>query len=165
MAVDEPKREDLDREHDELFHELRSMIPGTQVLFAFLLTVAFTNRFRDITELQRRVYYATFICAGVALVLLVAPAVYHRVRFRQRDKERMMRYANREALAASVMMVASISGTVFLITDLLFSDAWASVATGLIAALAAGLWWVIPLRQRLKDGRSTPERPAPSGRP
>jgi hypothetical protein len=141
------------------------MIPGAQVLFAFLLTVAFTNRFEDVTELQRRVYYATFLCAGIALVLLLAPAVYHRVRFRQRDKEHMLRFANREALAASVMMVASISGTVFLITDLLFSGAWASVAAGIVAALAAGLWWVVPLQRRLRDGRATPDAPAPSGRP
>ena len=143
------KEEELDREHGELFHELRSIIPGAQVLFAFLLTVAFTNRFQDITAVQRDVYYATFLCAAVALVLLVAPAAYHRVQFRQRDKDAMMRIANVEALAATVMMVFSTAGTVFLITDLLFSAGWASVAAGAIAVLAAALWWGLPLTRRL----------------
>ena len=159
----EPTQDELAREHEELFHELRSMIPGAEVQFAFLLTVAFTGRFETISGLQLRVYYATFLCAGTALVLLLAPAVYHRVRFRQRDKEHMLRFANREALAASAMMVASVTGTVFLITDLLFSATWAAAAASSLAALAAGLWWVVPLWQRWKDGVASADRPAPSG--
>jgi hypothetical protein len=71
------------------------------------------------------------------------------VQFRQRDKEAMMRIANVEALAATVMMVFSTAGTVFLITDLMFSAGWASVAAGLIAVLAASLWWGLPLTRRL----------------
>jgi hypothetical protein len=149
---DESKAEELEREHEELFHELRSMIPGAEVLFAFLLTVAFTNRFADATQLQKQVYYATFLCAGAALVLLLAPAVYHRVQFRQRDKENMMRTANVEALTASLFMVASIAGTVFLITDLIFSAGWAAGAAGVLAATAAGLWWILPLSQRIRSG-------------
>jgi hypothetical protein len=158
-APGEDKAEKLDREHEELFHELRSMIPGAEVLFGFLLTIAFTNRFQAITGLQRNVYYATFVCAGVALVLLLAPAVYHRVQFRRRDKEAMMKIATREALAATVAMVFSIAGTVFLISDLLFSGGWAAVAAGLLAALAASLWWALPLARRLR-GRDDVE-PAP----
>ena len=152
---DESKAEELEREHEELFHELRSMIPGAEVLFAFLLTVAFTNRFSDITALQRNVYYATFLCAGLALVLLLAPAAYHRVQFRRRDKEAMMKYANTEALAATVMVVFSISGTVFLISDLLFSAGWASIAAGLVGGLAATLWWGIPLSRRIRSQGSS----------
>jgi hypothetical protein len=150
---DEAKAEELEREHEELFHELRSLIPGAEVLFAFLLTIAFSNRFAEVTALQERVYFATFLCAGIALVLLLAPAVYHRVRFRQRDKENLMRYANREALAASVFVVLSIGGTVFLITDLLYSAGWASVAAGAVAGLAAALWWVLPLWERVTEDR------------
>lgn len=146
----ESKSTELEREHAELFHELRSMIPGAEVLFAFLLTIAFTNRFSEITPLQRNVYYATFLCSGLALVLLVAPAVFHRVQFRQHDKEAMMRIANKEALAATLMIVLSIAGTVFLITDVLFSARWAALAAGAIGGLAAVLWWGVPLSRRVR---------------
>lgn len=149
-ASREPKARELEREHEELFHELRALIPGAEVLFAFLLTIAFTPRFEEITPLQRRVYYATFLSAAVALVLLLAPALFHRVQFRQRDKEIMMRAANKQALAASAMMVFSIGGTVFLITDLLFSAAWATAAAGTVASLAAFLWWLVPIARRLR---------------
>src|SRR6187431_3070411 len=119
----ETDSERLEREHEELFDELRSIIPGVQVLFAFLLTVAFTERFEDLTDLQRGVYYATFFCAGLTLVLLLAPSSFHRIRFRQHDKDALLRAANVEALAALALLAFSIAGTVFLITDVMFSTA------------------------------------------
>lgn len=151
MPEGESKKEQLEREHEELLHELRAIIPGAEVLFAFLLTVAFTNRFADITPLQRNVYYATFICAGAGLVFLLSPSAYHRLRFRQHDKEQMMRTANKEAIAGLAMVTLSTTGVAFLITDLLFSAAWAAVAAGILASLALWLWWVLPLSRRLRD--------------
>src|SRR5690349_4663625 len=82
----ETKQERLDREHDEMFNELRSIIPGVQIQGAFLFTVAFTNRFERLNDFQRDVYYVSFLLAVAALVLLFAPAAFHRVRFRQYDK-------------------------------------------------------------------------------
>jgi hypothetical protein len=141
----------LEREHEQLFDELRSIIPGVEVLFAFLLTVAFTERFEDLTDLQRGVYYATFFCAGLTLVLLLAPSSFHRIRFRQSDKDALLRAANVEALAALGLLAFSIAGTVFLITDVMFSTAAAVVAGATIFLVAAGLWWVYPLSRRRDD--------------
>ena len=42
---DESEEERLDRNLLELLNELRVALPGVQVLFAFLLTVPFTQRF------------------------------------------------------------------------------------------------------------------------
>ena len=71
--TNETKKERLDRELIELLNELRVALPGVQVLFAFLLTVPFTQRFPELTELQRNAYFATFICAAFAPVFLIAP--------------------------------------------------------------------------------------------
>jgi predicted membrane channel-forming protein YqfA (hemolysin III family) len=143
--------EDLDREHEELFHELRSIIPGAEVLFAFLLTVAFSNRFEQLTDFQRHVYFVTFVLSAVTLVLLLAPTAFHRVRFRQRDKEAMMRVANVEAITAMVLMSMSIACVVLLITDLMFDTklAWTlAIVAWLVASL---VWWAYPLARRLAD--------------
>ena len=115
----------------------------------FLLTVAFTERFRSLTDLQRGVYYATFLLAGTSLVLLFAPSAFHRVRFRQHDKEAMMRAANVEAIAALVLMSLSIAGTVFLITDLMFSPGLALAAGATIWLVASALWWGVPVTRRI----------------
>lgn len=143
--------ERLEREHEQLFHELRSIIPGVEVQFAFLLTIAFSNRFESITDVQRTVYYVTFLLAGVSLVLLLAPSSFHRVRFRQHDKETMMRWANVEVLTALVLTSLSIAGTVFLISDLLFTTTFATVVAALVWLAASALWWGGPLLRRHED--------------
>jgi cation transport ATPase len=141
----ETSAERLDREVEELFHELRSIIPGAEVLFAFLLTVAFTAKFAELTTTQRWTYFGTFLCSGLALVLLLAPSAFHRMRFRQGDKEVMMRAANREALTALVLISFAIAGTIYLITDVMFDTAAAVVASGSVWLVAAVLWWGYPL--------------------
>jgi cation transport ATPase len=142
---------DLEREHEQLFHELRAIIPGAEVLFAFLLTVAFSERFDRLTDLQRNVYFSIFVGAGVALLLLLAPSSFHRVRFRQRDKDVMMRAANIESIAALVLISLSISGSVFLITDLLFDTTAAIAVAAALWCSVALLWWGFPLARRWMD--------------
>jgi Family of unknown function (DUF6328) len=148
---EETEAERLDREHEQLFHELRSILPGAEVLFAFLLTIAFTERFQTLTTVQSNIYYAIFLLSGMSLVLLLAPTAFHRVRFRQRDKNAMLRLANREMIAAMVLMSLSISGVAFLITDLLFSSAAATTVGAVLLLTMTTLWWLVPLRRRFTD--------------
>ena len=50
----------LDRELGELLQELRVALPGVQVLFAFLLTIPFAERFTTITSSQKTAYFIAF---------------------------------------------------------------------------------------------------------
>lgn len=147
----EHDREELQREHTELFEELRAVIPGAEVLFAFLLTAPFSDRFGELNERQRGVYLFVFLAAALALVLLLAPSVFHRVRFRQGDKEAMLRVANVEALGALAVMSVSVPAAVFLVTDVLAGPDWATVSGGATLLATAGIWWTIPLRRRLAE--------------
>ena len=83
MADGESKAEKLDRELKELTDELRVALPGVQVLFAFLLTVPFTSRFEDVSELQQDAFFASFLCATASSICLIAPSVMHRIQWRQ----------------------------------------------------------------------------------
>jgi hypothetical protein len=148
----ETAAERLEREHEELFHELRAIIPGAEVLFAFLLTVAFSQQMDKLSSVQRGVYYGTFMTAAVALVVLLGPAAFHRVRFRRRDKEAMMRAANIEAILALALISLSIAGAVFLITDLLFTTVLAVITSVTIWTVTSVLWWVVPLSRRDAEG-------------
>jgi hypothetical protein len=164
----EPTDERLEREHEQLFHELRAIIPGAQVLFAFMLTITFTQRFEQLTGVQRSVYYGTLLCAGIALLLLLAPASFHRLRFRRHDKEVMMRIANVETIAALVLISVSVAGTIFLITDVMYSTEIAAAVGAAIWLCTGALWWGLPLQRTWKGHvgaatvTSTPRR-RPSG--
>ncbi len=105
----------VDRELIELLNELRVALPGVQVLFAFLLILPFSQGFREVTSAQRAVYFGAFVCTAVATVLFIAPSSYHRLQFRQRDKERMLLSANKMAIAGTAFLALAILGVVFLI--------------------------------------------------
>ena len=145
----ETTKERLEREHGELLQELRSLIPGAEVLFGFLLAIRFTGEFGDLDDTERYVYYVTLLSTALALVLYLAPAVYHRVRFREGDKEFLLRKANREALAGSVATAVALTGALFLVTELVFGKPEAVVASLAFFVFIAWRWWAIALYRSL----------------
>jgi Family of unknown function (DUF6328) len=161
QEASESRKDRLEREHGELLEELRSLIPGAEVLFGFLLAILFTNQFKDLDRLQEVVYYITLGSTAVALVLLLAPAAYHRMRFREGDKEVMMRKGNREAIAGTAALALAFSGVVFVVTDLLYGRTPGYIAAGILFAFTAWRWWVIALIRTLRDRReNVREEPA-----
>ena len=151
MSAQETKDERLNRELIELLNELRVALPGVQMLFGFLLAVPFTNKFSDITTTQRHVYYFTFISTAAATIFFIAPTAYHRLRFRQHDKEQLLQTATRVTIAGTACLAAALSGAVYLVSDLLFHAAATAVAAAAAAGLVLWLWYGLPLLRRLQD--------------
>ena len=150
-SSDEDPEERLNRELIELLNELRVALPGVQVLFAFLLTVPFSERFPMLTDGQRAIYFATFVGTTIATGLFMAPTAYHRIRFRQGDKERMLRTSNAFAIVGIGFLALSITLAVILTSDLLFG--W-SVAVGVgvvVLGFLVWAWFAIPLSRRVRD--------------
>jgi hypothetical protein len=153
MTEPQDKKHDLNRELIELLNELRVALPGVQVLFAFLLIVPFSNGWKNVTEVQRYVYFTAFVCAAVASAFLIAPSAYHRMRWREDDKEYMLVTSNRLAIAGAVFLAAGMTATVFLITDVLFGNHWAALVAALIGGMFAWLWFGLALVRDLVDRR------------
>src|SRR5438067_1646653 len=86
----EEERELEHRRLIELLNELRVALTGVQIMFAFLLTVPFTQRFAQVTNFQRYVYFITLLCAAVSVALLIAPSAHHRILFRRHQKHRLV---------------------------------------------------------------------------
>ena len=146
----ETKDERLNRELIELLNELRVALPGVQMLFGFLLAVPFTNRFSSITTTQRHFYYFTFMATAAATIFFIAPTAYHRLRFRQHDKEKLIATSNRLTIAGTACLAAALSGAVYLVSDLLFHTAATAVAAAAAAGLLLWLWYGLPLLRRVR---------------
>jgi hypothetical protein len=149
--AEETKKEQLEREHGELLEELRALIPGAEVLFGFLLAIRFTGQFGDLGDAERYVYYATLVATAAALVLFMAPAAHHRLRFREGDKDYMLRKANREAIAGTLAIAFAFTGVVYLITYLVFGEWEALVAAVIFFLFAAWRWWSFALYRAYHD--------------
>lgn len=140
-----------DRELIELLNELRVALPGVQVLFAFLLAVPFTQRFAEVTETQKWAFFTALVTAALSSAFLIAPSSFHRIQWREHDKERLLVISNGFAIAGLALLAISMTAVVFLITDVLFPDGPGSIvvstAIGLVFAV---LWYLIPLYRRSK---------------
>jgi cation transport ATPase len=145
---DETEAESLDRHWQELLQELRVAQAGTQILFAFLLTIAFTQPFRDADELTHRVYGGTLILAALATALLIAPVPFHRLVFRQRLRDRMVEIAGRMASGGLFLLMLAMAGGVFMALDVALSRAAAVVIVAVVLVWFLLLWYVLPLYVR-----------------
>ena len=143
----------LEREHNELLQELRSLIPGANVLLGFLLAVSFTNEFGDLDRAERYVYFATLVSTAVAIVLFMAPAAHHRLRFREGDKDNILRKGNREAIAGTVASSLAFTGVLYLVTERIFGTPEAIVVSVVFFAFTAWRWWSLALLRTLREER------------
>jgi hypothetical protein len=142
---EESKGERLDRELGELLQELRVILPGVQVLLAFLLTAPFQQRFGSITGSMRNAFFAAIVCATVATACLIAPSAHHRMRWRAGDKDRLVRIGNRMTIVGTVFLAAAIVLALFVVTDVLFTTNLALLTAAGALVLFAGLWYVVPM--------------------
>jgi Family of unknown function (DUF6328) len=138
----------LDRNVDEMLQELRVAQTGVQILFAFLLTIAFQQRFSEVTTYQRSIYVTTLLLISGATALLIAPVSFHRIVFRQRQKRTLVEATHRLATGGLVLLLLAICGAVLLILDFVLGTRAALIGTAGVALWFVLFWYVIPLRVR-----------------
>jgi hypothetical protein len=145
MGEKEDQRERVNRELVELLQELRVALPGVQVLFAFLLTVPFSQGFVETTSFQRDLFFATLAATAISTTLLIAPSAWHRIHFRQRDKEEILIASNKLSIAGLAFLALAMIGAVMLIADFAFSTTLTVISGIAAVALLALFWAAIPL--------------------
>ncbi|MGZ4481637.1 MAG: DUF6328 family protein [Gaiellales bacterium] len=147
----ESEHERLNRELIELLNEIRVVLPGVQVLFAFLFAAPFASGWTRVDSLHADVYIASILCAALSSVLLITPTTFHRLTFRMGFKERLIRIGNVCTLAGTFMLACSMSLALFVVTAVVLDDAWAMAASICVAFSLLGLWYVLPLSLRERD--------------
>ena len=149
--AEETQEERVNRELIELLNELRVALPGVQVLFAFLLAVPFSQRFDQTSELQRQTFMVALLSTLAGSVFLIAPTAYHRLRFRDRDKEAMLQISNVFAIVGVVCLAIGMTAVVFLVTDMIYKGTVTAVVTAATAGLFAAVWFGLPLVRAARD--------------
>jgi hypothetical protein len=145
-----------DRNLAELLQELRVAGLGVQVLFGFLLAIPFTNAFARLSTAQRDLYVTTLLLAALSTALLLAPVAFHRILFRLRRKEFLVKAANVLAIAGLATVALAVTTTVALVLSYVLPGLPAVVITVILLAVFAGLWFAFPLSRRREgsDGGS-----------
>jgi len=153
----ETELQSVDRHFNELLQELRVAQTGVQILFAFLLGLAFTPRFPDLTVGQQGVYLVTLVLSAVSAALLIGPVGYHRTVFRQRLRSQLVSTAHRYAIAGLVLLLLALVGAVELAASFILGPR-ATILAAALAGLFATLWFIVPLIHRLRHQHRPAQR-------
>jgi len=138
----------LDRNVAELLQEVRVVFTGVQLLFAFLLGLAFSQRFRELDGFQVGAYLVALLSAALAAIVLIAPVPFHRMIFRRRQKAALVVVADRFLAVGLALVVTAITGSVLLVLDVVLGRGWAILGSGLTAVVGVLTWYVLPLAVR-----------------
>jgi hypothetical protein len=122
-----------------------------QVLFAFMLAVPFANGWKKVTPFQKDVFFIAFIAIALSSVLLIAPSSYHRLRWKEEDKGRIVKIANALTIAGLAALAVALPSVVLLVADYIFSRTTAIATTVGLTAVLVVLWYGLPLYARLRS--------------
>src|SRR4051812_7341122 len=135
----------IDRNVAELLQELRVAFTGVQILFAFLLSLAFTQRFTVLDGFDHIVYTTALLSTALATMLLIAPVSFHRIVFRRRQKAAVVVVADRMLVVGLAILIPAISSSVLLILDIALGRWPAIIGSGFTVVVGLLTWYVIPL--------------------
>ncbi|MCS0634861.1 DUF6328 family protein [Streptomyces sp. LP05-1] len=149
----ETARERVNRRWHEILQETRVAQTGVQILFGFLLSVAFTPLFRDLATFDRVVYVLTVVLGAGATASLIAPVSIHRFLSGQRLKAEVVEAAGRLMMTGMVLLALTIGCTLLLILHVVLPSLLAELIAGGVMLWFALCWYVLPLRLRRRARR------------
>jgi hypothetical protein len=170
-------REELRTRYYGLLQENRVLVPGVQVLVAFLFTVPFNARFTELDAMGEGLWLASLLAGSVAVVTLMAPIVFHRLGGRRRRADRLT-WAIRMQRCGIVCIAISMCLALAVVARFAIGSGWALAVVGALIFVIIGAWVVIPQigsseDETVADGASSSPSPsssrttaaAPSGQP
>lgn len=156
-----PSQEDtpLDVRVEQMLTEARVLIPGAQALFGFQLGVMLMDAFGQLPAAAKAVHTAALCCIVIAIILLMAPAAFHRVTFGGQDTEEFYRLGSRLVIAGAVPLAAGIAADLDVAIERSLGSRSIAMAIAVVVALVlAGLWFIYPLVLRAKRARIAQSR-------
>ncbi|MFF8012872.1 DUF6328 family protein [Streptomyces sp. NPDC007929] len=154
-GAEEPEtpRERVNRRWNEILQETRVTQTGVQILFGFLLSVAFTPLFRELETLDRAIYVITVVLGAAATGTLIAPVSIHRFLSGQRMKDEVVEAAGRLMMCGMVLLALTIGCTLLLILRFVVPGILAEVLVGGVMLWFGLCWYVLPLYLRRRGER------------
>ncbi|MGV9766839.1 DUF6328 family protein [Micromonospora tulbaghiae] len=144
----ESEKQRWQRNFADLLQELRVAQTGVQILFAFLLTLPFSNGFGRTTEFQRDVYILALLTAAASAAMIISPVAFHRALFRQGRKPELVRFAHRMATGGLFFMLIAMVSSVLLVTDFVLDRPIAFLLSALTGFWFLIFWAILPFSRR-----------------
>ncbi|MEF9907969.1 DUF6328 family protein [Streptomyces sp. P9-A2] len=149
----ETAHEQVNRRWNEILQETRVTQTGVQILFGFLLSVAFTPLFRELETFDRVLYVITVVLGAAATGSLIAPVSIHRFLSGQRMKDELVEAAGHLMMCGMVLLALTIGCTLLLILRVVVPGVLAEVLAGGVMLWFGLCWYALPLHLRRRSVR------------
>ncbi|MFJ3950551.1 DUF6328 family protein [Streptomyces sp. Je 1-4] len=149
----ESARERVNRRWNEILQETRVAQTGVQILFGFLLSVAFTPYFHELETFDHVVYVITVILGASGTGALIAPVSIHRFLSGQRMKDDIITIAGRLMVCGMVLLALTIGGTLLLLLHVVVPSLLAELLVVGVMMWFALCWYVMPVLLRRRSAR------------
>jgi hypothetical protein len=115
---------------EQMLTEARVVLPGAQALFGFQLAIVLTQSFEQLPSASKITHAASLFLVALAVVLLMAPAEYHRIVCAGEDSGDMHRVGSALVTAATVPLALGLVGDVYVVITKIVGTSLAGLIAG-----------------------------------
>ena len=130
---------------EQMLTEARVILPGAQALLGFQLSIVLTQSFETLSGSSRIVHALSLGLVALAVMLLVAPAAYHRIVYAGEDSDDMHRVGSALVTAATVPLALGMAGDIYVVIGKIIGPTTGLFAAALGLVVLTGLWYGYPL--------------------
>jgi len=130
---------------EQMLTEARVILPGAQALLGFQLSIVLTQSFETLSGSSRIVHALSLGLVALAVMLLVAPAAYHRIVYAGEDSDDMHRVGSMLVPAATVPLALGMAGDIYVVIGKIIGPTTGLTAAALGLVILTGLWYGYPL--------------------
>jgi hypothetical protein len=139
----------LDERIEHVLTEARMIVPGASTLLGFQFATVLMEAFDRLPLALKELHLVSLSLVAVAIIVLIAPAAYHRLAEKGGESERVVRFATKCILVALVPLGVGIALETFIVMRAADSPrAWTIVVPALTLLAASWLWFGYPLLRR-----------------
>ncbi|GAA2624939.1 MULTISPECIES: DUF6328 family protein [Streptomyces] len=146
----ETAEERADRQWQELIQEIRVAQTGVQILFGFLLTVAFTPHFQGLPQTDKTIYIVTVVLGALATGALIGPVAFHRIVSGRKIKPEAVAWASRLTFTGLILLLATCTAALLLVLRVATHNALVPWLVAGVLAWYLLCWFVLPLWARVR---------------
>ena len=142
----EPADTPLHVKIEQLPAEARVILPGAQALLGFQLAIVLTRAFEQLPKASIIVHAGSLFLVALAVMMLMAPAPYHRIVYAGEDAEDMYRVGSALVMGATLPLGLGLAGDVYVVIAKISGSYVIGSFTGALAfVFLIGLWYIYPI--------------------
>jgi len=152
----------LPQKIEQMLTEARVILPGAQAMLGFQLAIVLTKAFEQLPPELRYVHAASLGLVAVAVILLMAPAAYHRIVYAGEDNPDMHRTGSILVTAATAPLAGGIAGDVYVVISKIAGGEIGLASAVLAVLVLFGLWYGLPLVARWRGAGTAQYQGSPA---